>query len=108
AVAEYAERLEQQRPSHARLPATLFHRRHLLRDESYACEHETPRQLGGGVRRRTRVHVRGDNDAKPRARIDVDVWVHAALADQAQVGQAFEQRPTDLCALAYEHERFDV
>ena len=54
------------------------------------------------------MHVRADRDAEARARLDVDVRVDAALADQAQVGQALEQRRADLGALADQDERVEA
>ena len=54
------------------------------------------------------VQVRADRDAEARARLDVDVRVDAALADQAQVGQALEQRRTDLGALPDQDERVEA
>ena len=47
-------------------------------------------------------------DAEPRAGVDVDMRVDAALADQAQLGQALEQRRADLGALADQHQHFGV
>lgn len=41
----------------------------------------------------------GDDHTLPSARVDVDVRVDAALADQPQVGQAFEQWRPNLGAL---------
>ena len=92
----------------ARLPPPGLQRRHLLRDLSHRREHQSPGQLRGRVGGRARVQVRGDDDAEPRARLDVDVRVDAALADQAQAGQPLEQRRADLRALADQHERLEA
>ena len=48
---------------------------------------------------------RRHDDAEPRAGLDVDVRIDAALADQAEIRQAFEQRRADLRALAEQHQR---
>ena len=44
----------------------------------------------------------------PRARagVDVDMRIDAALADELEIGQAFEQRRADFGALADQHQRF--
>ena len=53
------------------------------------------------------MQVRAHGDAEPRARVDVDVRVDAALADQAQVGQALEERRAYLGPLADQNERVE-
>ena len=100
AVAVETERLPDQRVTDARLPLARPARRDLLRDLPHRREHQSPGELCGRVRRRTGVHVRAHRDAEARARLDVDVRVDAALTDQTEVGQAFEQRRADLGALA--------
>jgi hypothetical protein len=52
--------------------------------------------------------ARRHHDAEPGAGIDVDMGIHAALADQAQLRQAREQRCADLGALANQHQRLGV
>ena len=54
------------------------------------------------------MHVRGDDDAKPRARRDIDVRIDAPLADQLQLRQPLDERRADLRALADQHQRLDV
>src|SRR5262245_45825926 len=49
-----------------------------------------------------------DNDPAPRTRLDVDMRVNAALTDEAQGVEAFEQRRTDLRTLANQHENLSV
>ena len=49
-----------------------------------------------------------DYDAEPRAGIDVDMRIDAALADELELGQALEQGRADLRALAEQHQRFGV
>jgi hypothetical protein len=108
AVAVDPERLAPQRVADADLPCPCLYGGNLLRDLPHGCQDERPRQLGGGVRRRARVHVRGHDHAELGAGVDVDVRVDAALADQPQLGQPTKQRRTDLGALADEHEGFGV
>ena len=45
-----------------------------------------------------------DHDAVPRAGVDVDVGIDAALADQTQPRQALDQRRSDGRALADQHQ----
>ncbi len=52
--------------------------------------------------------ARGDDDAEPRAGVDVDMRIDAALADQLQLWQSLQQRRADLRALADQHQRFGV
>ena len=52
--------------------------------------------------------VRRHDHAEPRAGVDVDVRIDAALADQPELGQALEQRRADLRALADQHQRLGV
>ena len=74
-------------------------RGHLLRNLAHRGEHQRPGQLGGRIGRRARVLARRDDDAEPRAGVDVDVRIDAALADQPELGQPLEQRRADLaCA----------
>ncbi len=52
--------------------------------------------------------ARRDDDAELRAGIDVDVRVDAALADEPELSQPFQQRGADLGSLADQHEHFRV
>ena len=52
--------------------------------------------------------VGGDDHAEPRAGIDVDVRIDAALADQPQARQPLEQRRADLRPLADQHQRLGL
>jgi hypothetical protein len=54
------------------------------------------------------MQVRADGDPEPRARVDVDVRIDAALADQSQLRKALEQRRANLRALPDEHERIEA
>ena len=54
------------------------------------------------------MQVRADEDAQPRARVHVDVRIHAALADQAEARKPFEQLPADLRALTNQDEGLEV
>ena len=107
-VAVDAERLAAQRVADADLPCAGLERGHLLRDLAHRREDQPPRQLGRRVGRRARMLARRDDDAEPRAGVDVDVRVDAALADQPEIGQALEQGRADLRALADQHQRLGV
>src|SRR5206468_3869604 len=52
--------------------------------------------------------VRRHNHAAPGAGIDVDVRIHAALADQSELVQTIEQRSLDLRPLANENQCLSV
>src|SRR5712692_6540322 len=52
--------------------------------------------------------ARGHHDAEPRAGSDVDMRIDAALADELQSGQAFQERRPDRGAFADQHQRFGV
>ena len=52
--------------------------------------------------------IGGYDDPAARARLDVDMRVDAALTDKPQGVEAFEQRRTDLRALANQHEHLCV
>jgi hypothetical protein len=54
------------------------------------------------------VLVGGHDDAQAGARVDVDVRVDTALADQAQPWQSFEQGRAHLGALPEKHQHFGV
>src|SRR5262245_54313679 len=54
------------------------------------------------------MQVRAHGDPKPRARVDVDVRIDAALADQSQLRKALEQRRANFRALPDEHERIEA
>jgi hypothetical protein len=50
----------------------------------------------------------GDDDAEACAVVDVDMGIDAALADEAELVQALEQRRPDRGALADENQRFRI
>src|SRR3954467_9283585 len=52
--------------------------------------------------------IRGDDDAEPGAGLDVDMRKDAALADETELLQAFEERRPDLRALADEDQRLSI
>ena len=52
--------------------------------------------------------ARRHDDAAPRAGVDVDMRIDAALADQPELRQALEQRRADLRAFADQHQRLGV
>jgi hypothetical protein len=52
--------------------------------------------------------ARGDDDAEPRAGVDVDMGIDAALADQPQLGQPFQERCADLRSLAEQDQHLGV
>ena len=52
--------------------------------------------------------ARRHDDAEPRAVGDVDMRIDAALADELELRQSFEQRRADLRALANEHQRLGI
>ena len=107
-VAVDAQRLAAQRGADADLPGARLERRHLLRDLAHRRDDQAPGELGGRVRRRVHVQVRRHDHAEPRARLDVDVRIDAALTDQAKPRQPLEQGCADLGALADQHQRFGV
>jgi hypothetical protein len=83
-------------------------RRHLLRKLARRREDQRPGQLGRGVGRRAGVLARRHDDAETRTGLDVDVRIDAALADEFELGQPFEQRRSNGRALADEHQAFGV
>ena len=52
--------------------------------------------------------ARGHDDAEARSGLDVDVRIDAALADQFEFGERFEQGSPNGRALADEHQAFGV
>jgi hypothetical protein len=54
------------------------------------------------------VLIRRYDHAATGTRVDVDVRVDAALADEPQRVEALEQRLTDVCTLANQHQRLGV
>ena len=52
--------------------------------------------------------ARRHDDAEPRAGVDIDMRIDAALADQPQLRQPLQQRRADLRALADQHQRLGV
>ena len=108
AIAENAERLVAQRGADADLPVAGLERGHLLRDLPERGKDQAPGQLGGGIGGRAGMLARRHDDAVLRAGVDVDVRIDAALADELELGQAFEQRCADLRALADQDQHLGV
>ena len=52
--------------------------------------------------------ARRNDDAQPRAGVDVDMGIDAALADQFQSGQPLQQRRVDLRPLAEQDQHFRI
>ena len=52
--------------------------------------------------------ARRNNDAEPRASLDVNVWIDTALTNKPELVQSMEQRRSDLGPLAYQHQRFRI
>ena len=52
--------------------------------------------------------ARRDDDAEPRAGLDIDMRIDAALADELQLGQPLKQRRADLRPLAEQHQDFGI
>jgi len=52
--------------------------------------------------------ARRHNDAEPRARLDINVWIDTALTNEPELIQSMEQRRSDLGPLAYQHQRFGI
>src|SRR5439155_19169426 len=108
AVAEDAEVLAAQRRADADLPLAGLERGHVLRNFARRGEDQRPGHLRGRVRRRAGVHVGAHGDAEPRAGVDIDVRIDAALADELQLRQPLEERRADLGALADQHQRLHI
>ena len=105
-VADDPERLPVQLPPDRRLPGTRPQRDGVLDEAAGRREDQRQRQLRGSIRR---PGARADDDAAPRAGLDVDVRRPAArLADQPEVGEQVEQRRVDRRALADQHESLGV
>jgi len=103
-----AQRLSGQRAADPRLPIPSLQRRDLLWDLAHRGEYERPRQLGRRVGGAVGVEVRAHRHPKSRTRFDVDVRIGAALADQAQVREAVQQRCADLGPFADEDQRVEA
>src|SRR5262249_15645299 len=108
AIAENAQRLRAQRRADADLPLAGLERRHLLGKLTRRRENERPGQLGRGVGRRAGMLARRHDDTAARTGGYVDVGIDAALADELELGQAFEQVGLNSRALADEHQAFGV
>jgi hypothetical protein len=52
--------------------------------------------------------ARGHDDAEPRARVDVDVRIDAALTDQPEPVESMQERRANLGSLAYQDQCFGV
>ena len=66
-----------------RSASARLERAHLLRNLSHGGQDQPPGQFRRGIGRRVGMLVRRHDHAAPCARVDVDVRVHAALADQS-------------------------
>ena len=94
--------------SRAHLPAAGVDRGDLLRELAHRGEDHCESQLGGRVRRRPGVLVGAHDDAALGARGDVDMRIHAALADEAQAVELCNERRANLRALADQDQRIGV
>src|SRR6185437_12190369 len=108
AIAIDAKRLAANSRSDTELPMARLQRGNLLRDHPCRGQHESPGQFGGGIGRRVGMLARRDDDAEPRAGIDVDMRINAALADQLQLRQPLQQRRANLRTLADQHQRLGI
>ena len=54
------------------------------------------------------MEVGRNHDPKPGAGPDIDVWIDAALADQAELRQTFQKRSLNLGSFPEKHEHFGV
>src|SRR5262249_15147573 len=108
AVTVDTEPLAAQRAADADLPAASFQRGHLLGNLAHRREHQAPGELGSCVGRRAGMLTGGYDDAQPRAGIDIDVRIDAALADEPQLGQALQKRSANGRAFPDQHQRFRV
>ena len=108
AVAENSERLAAQRRTDADLPGPGLERGHLLRNLPHRGQRQAPRQFRGGVARRAGMLAGGHDDAEIGAGADVDVRIDAALADEFEPREPFEQRCADFRALADQHQRVRI
>src|SRR5580692_5529655 len=108
AIAVNAERLAAQRRTDADLPLPGFECGDVLRDEPQRIQDQPEGQFRRGVRRCAGMLARRDDDAEPRAGIDVDMRIDAALADQPQLGQLLKERRADLRPLAEQHQDLGI
>ena len=103
-----AQHLAAQRLADADLPPARLQRAHLLRNLPHRGEDQPPRQLRRRVRRRAGMLIRRHDHAAARARVDVDVRVDAALADQPEPVQPIEQRRANRGPFANQDQRLGV
>src|SRR5665213_1032886 len=80
-VAMNAERLAAQRVADTNLPLAGLQRRHLLWDVAHRSEDQAEGQLRRSVRRRISMLARRNDNAQPRARVDIDMREHTTLRD---------------------------
>ncbi len=107
-VAVNAERLAAQRLADADLPLSRFEGGDVLRNKTHRVENQSPRQFRRGIGRRAGMLARRDDNAAPRAGLDIDMRIDAALADELQFGQLPKERRANLGALAKQHQNFGI
>lgn len=79
--AEDSQRFLAQTVADAHLPSPFPQRGNLLRDLAHSGKDQPPSQFCGCIRGSSGMLARRDDDSMPRASINVDVRVYAALAD---------------------------
>src|SRR6266513_3676180 len=103
-----SERLAAQTVADPDLPGSGAKGKHLLRNPAHCSENQAKRQFRCGVRRTAGMLIGRYDDAATGTRVDVDVRVDTALADEPKCVEAFEQRPADLRTLANQHKHLRV
>src|SRR5437773_8791210 len=78
------QRLAAQAIADPDLPGSGAKGRHLLENPAHGSDDQAKRQFRRGVRRAAGMLVGRYDDAAPRARVDVDMRIDAALADEAK------------------------
>src|SRR5437764_9211760 len=107
-VAVHPQRLAAQGAAYPGLPSSTLERRHLLRNVSHRRKHKPPGEFGCRVRGSAGMEVGRNHDPKPGAGPDIDVGIDTALADQAELRQAFQKRSLNLGSFPEKHEHFAV
>src|SRR5260370_34090146 len=107
-VAVNPQGLAAQRASYPGLPSPALQRHTLLRNVSHRRKHQPPGKFRCRVRGSAGMVVGRNDDPKPGAGPDIDVWIDTALADQAQLGQACQKRSLNLGSFPEKHEHFGV
>src|SRR5258706_6410573 len=103
AIAIDTKRLAPQRLSNPDLPFPSLEGGHLLWDLAHRRKNQPPRQFSGGIRWYARVLAGRHDHSKPGASIDVDMRIHAALADKLELRQALKQWRPDVCPFSNQH-----